>query len=91
MQPIELILILYGAAALLAALMYIPKLVQFLHCFCPPAKRYARKKRRIALLIPARDESRVIGDLSRAASSAISSIPSCGRRMTAKTSTSTSS
>ena len=82
MQPIDIILILYGAAALLAALMYIPKLVQFLHCFCPPAKRYARKKRRIALLIPARDESRV---------SAISSTPSCGRRMTAKTSTSTSS
>ena len=63
MQPIELILILYGAAALFAALLYIPKLVQFLHCFFPPAKRYAREKRRIALLIPARDESRVIGDL----------------------------
>ena len=29
----------------------------------PARKRYAREKRRIALLIPARDESRVIGDL----------------------------
>ena len=63
MQPIDIILIVYGAAALFAALLYIPKLVQFLHCFFPPARRFAREKRRIALLIPARDESRVIGDL----------------------------
>ena len=63
MQPIDIILIVYGAAALFAALLYIPKLVQFLHCFFPPERRFAREKRRIALLIPARDESRVIGDL----------------------------
>ena len=63
MQPIELILLLYGAAALIAALLYIPKLVQFLHCFRPTERRFAREKRRIALLVPARDESRVIGDL----------------------------
>ncbi len=63
MQPIELILVIYGAVALFAALLYIPKFVQFLHCFCPPQKRHAAAKRRIALLIPARDESRVIGDL----------------------------
>ena len=63
MQPIELILVIFGAVTLFAALLYIPKFVQFLHCFCPPQKRHAAAKRRIALLIPARDESRVIGDL----------------------------
>ncbi len=63
MQHIQLILVIFGAVTLFAALLYIPKLVQFLHCFRPPEKRHAAEKRRIALLIPARDESGVIGDL----------------------------
>ncbi len=63
MDPITIILIAFGAVAVLAAILYIPKLVQFSGCFKKPPHRTATEKRRISLVIPARGESRIIGDL----------------------------
>lgn len=60
---ITAILTIFGAAALLAVILYIPKLIQFGGCFKKPPRRMAEQKRKIALVVPARGESAVIGDL----------------------------
>lgn len=57
------VLVAFGALAALAALLYIPKLIQFGQCFRKPPHKTALQKRRISVVIPARNESRVIGDL----------------------------
>lgn len=60
---IKAIFIAYGAVALLAIVLYIPKLMQISYAFkkVPPLK--AKDKRKISLVIPARDEIKVIGAL----------------------------
>ncbi len=63
MSVIWLILILYGALSVLFAILYIPKLMQTLWAFYRIPKKPVTKKRRISVVIPARGESRVIGDL----------------------------
>jgi len=55
--------IAYGGITLLALLLYIPKLIQIFHCDWRPPHKQATKNRRIAVIVPARDESHVIGDL----------------------------
>lgn len=63
MNLVEIILLAFGAVALLAVLLYIPKIIQFAHAFTTPSETVATKNRRLALLVPARDESEVIGEL----------------------------
>lgn len=60
---IHYILIVYGALAALSIVLYLPKLAQFFCTFYRPPHRIAKEKRRISLVIPAREESKVIGDL----------------------------
>lgn len=60
---IRSILIGYGCIAVLSVILYIPKLVQYFYAFKRPPHVKATKKRKIALVIPARRESAVIGDL----------------------------
>lgn len=60
---IHYILIVYGALAALSIVLYLPKLAQFFHTFYRPPHKAATEKRRISLVIPAREESKVIGDL----------------------------
>lgn len=60
---IKSVLIAYGFFAVLSVILYIPKLVQFFYAFKKPPYKKAEKKRRISLVIPARNESKVIGDL----------------------------
>ncbi len=57
------LLIAYAAFAVLSVLLYVPKLVQLCNAFKKPPYRIAKEKRKISLVIPARNESKVIGDL----------------------------
>ncbi len=61
--PIAITFWLYIGLSLLAILLYIPKLVQFRYAFQRPPYKKAKEKRRISVVIPARGESAVIGDL----------------------------
>ncbi len=61
--PILITLSLYIALSALAILLYIPKLVQFRYAFQKPTYKKATVERRISIVIPARNESAVIGDL----------------------------
>ena len=61
--PITITLYLYVALSALAIVLYIPKLVQFRYAFQKPPYKKAKVKRRISVIIPARNESAVIGDL----------------------------
>lgn len=61
--PIQITLWVYTALSVLAVLLYIPKLVQFRYAFRKPPYLRAEAKRRISIVIPARNESKVIGDL----------------------------
>lgn len=60
---IKNILISYIVIAAVSVLMYIPKLVQFFYMFKKPVHKKATEKRKISLIIPALDESEIIGDL----------------------------
>lgn len=60
---IEIFLAVYIALAALTLIMYLPRLAGFRLAFKRFPRRTAAKKRRIAVLVPARGESRVIGDL----------------------------
>lgn len=57
------LLIAFGALTALSAILYIPKLIQFSQCFKKPPHKTSAQKRRISIVVPARDESGVIGDL----------------------------
>lgn len=63
MNFVILILSIYGAIALISILLYIPKLIQFAHAFTKPPHYVATERRKLALVIPARNESEVIGAL----------------------------
>ena len=58
----NLALIVYAALAIVCLLLYIPKLKQLFSRHKLP-RRIAANKRRISVVIPARDESEIIGDL----------------------------
>lgn len=60
---IQSILIAYAVFAGIAAVMYIPKLLQLCYAFKKPPYKKATEKRKISLIIPARNESKIIGDL----------------------------
>jgi len=60
---IRSILIAYLFFASLSVVLYIPKLVQLLYAFKKPPHKIANEKRKISLVIPARNEHLVIGDL----------------------------
>ncbi len=60
---IRFLLILYGAFATFAVLLYLPKIFGFRYGFKKPPYKRALKKRKISVLIPARNESEIIGDL----------------------------
>ena len=62
-MAIEISLIIYGALALLALLIYIPKIRQFFYMRTRIEHKIAKDRRKLSLIIPARDESGVIGDL----------------------------
>ncbi|MDE5897281.1 MAG: glycosyltransferase, partial [Clostridia bacterium] len=57
------ILISYIFFASLSFLLYIPKLMQFCYAFKKPQHKKAKAARKIGLVVPALDESKVIGDL----------------------------
>ncbi len=61
--PVIITLSIYAALSVLAILLYIPKLLQFRYAFRKPPYKKAKEKRRISVVIPARGESEVIGDL----------------------------
>lgn len=56
-------LIVYAAVALLCILFYIPKLKQLFYVRHKLPRKIAAEKRRISVIIPAREESEIIGDL----------------------------
>ena len=56
-------LIAYLILSGLSFLMYLPKIVQFFYAFKKPPYKKATEKRKIALVVPALYESKVIGDL----------------------------
>ena len=56
-------LIAYIVLAVASFLAYIPKLIGFFYAFKKPRYVRAQEKRRIGMVIPARNESAVIGDL----------------------------
>lgn len=60
---IRIILIVYGALSILAILLYTPKFMGFRCAFRKPPYKKAAEKRKISLIIPARNESKIIGDL----------------------------
>ena len=63
-EIIRLILIFYGALSGFAFLLYLPRIWGFRFAFKQPVpKKRATKKRRISVIIPARRESHIIGDL----------------------------
>lgn len=53
----------FAAFAALSAIFYFPKFLQYAGAFKKPARIVAKQKRRIALVIPARNESLTIGAL----------------------------
>ncbi len=57
------ILLVYGVLSLLAVLLYLPKILGFRFGFKKPQYKRAQEKRRISVIIPARGESEIIGDL----------------------------
>lgn len=63
MMAIKISLIIYTVLAVLAVVVYIPKLRQFLYMGKRPERKTAKDKRKISLIIPARNESGVINDL----------------------------
>ena len=63
-EVIRLILILYGALSVLAFLLYLPRIWGYRYAFKQPVPRKrATKKRKISVIVPARRESHIIGDL----------------------------
>ena len=60
---IEIALIIYAAIAAAALILYFPHICGFFYAFKKLPHRYAYESRKIAVLIPARNESAVIGDL----------------------------
>lgn len=61
--PVTIALSIYVALSALAMILYIPKLMQFRYAFQKPPYQKAKQQRRISVIIPARNESAVIGDL----------------------------
>ncbi len=57
------ILLVYGVLSLLAVLLYLPKILGFRYGFKKPPYKRAQEKRKISVIIPARGESAIIGDL----------------------------
>ncbi len=57
------ILIVYGTLSLFAVLLYLPKIFGFRFGFKKPPYKSAREKRKISVIVPARGESDIIGDL----------------------------
>ena len=57
------ILFVYGVLSLFAVLLYLPKILGFRYGFKKPPYKRAREKRRISVIVPARGESDIIGDL----------------------------
>lgn len=55
--------LIYVILASVSFLLYMPKLVQFFYAFKKPQHKKADEFRKISLVIPALDESKVIGDL----------------------------
>ncbi len=62
-SAIRLVLCFYGGVSILAVILYLPKLLGFRFAFRKPLYKRATAKRRISVIIPARNESKIIGDL----------------------------
>lgn len=60
---VSLIFSIYVIVALIAVALYLPRLFGFRYAFKKFPRKSAGKKRRIAILVPARGESAIIGDL----------------------------
>lgn len=56
-------LIIYTVFAVFSFLLYTPKLLQFCYAFKKPQHKKANGRRKISLVVPALDESKIIGDL----------------------------
>lgn len=65
----EIFLIIYLASVVLTLILYFPRLWGFRLAFRQVPRRTATIRRKIAVLVPARGESKVIGDLLRSVSS----------------------
>ncbi|MCH5142865.1 MAG: glycosyltransferase [Clostridiales bacterium] len=62
-MSIKIALSIYLAVALISIIIYIPKIRQFFYMNTRPEHKIAKNNRKLSLVIPARDESGVIGDL----------------------------
>ena len=60
---IKIILIVYAAFSFAAILLYLPKLFGFRYAFRKPPRKSATENRKISVVVPARRESKIIGDL----------------------------
>ncbi|MCH5148777.1 MAG: glycosyltransferase family 2 protein [Clostridiales bacterium] len=64
-MSIKIALSVYLAVALISLILYLPKIRQFFYMNARTEHKIAKEKRKLSLVIPARDESRVIDDLFR--------------------------
>ena len=62
-MSIKIALLIYGTVALITLISYIPKIRQFFYMNTRIEHKIAKEKRKLSLVIPARDESGVIGNL----------------------------
>ncbi len=60
---IKIVLIVYGVLSILALLLYLPRLIGYRYAFKKPPYKRASAKRKLSIIIPARGESQIIGDL----------------------------
>lgn len=59
----NILLFIYGIIVAACFILYLPKFIQLAHGFWHPSRKEATERRKIAVLIPARNESAIIGDL----------------------------
>lgn len=62
-MSIKIALIIYGAVAVFSLILYVPKIRQFFYMNTRIERKVAVQKRKLSLIIPARDESVVVEDL----------------------------
>ena len=67
-MSIEIAFYIYSAVALVSLVLYLPKIRQFLYMNTRIEHKIAKKRRKLSLIIPARNESGVIEDLFKSVS-----------------------
>ncbi len=62
-EVIRIVLVAYFALCLASVICYLPKILGFRYGFKRPPYRRATARRKISVIVPARNESKIIGDL----------------------------